>query len=118
MADRIIAVDFDGTLCEDCFPEIGRPNETLFSWLKKRKMLGDKLILWTCRTGDYLADAIVFCLAKGIIFDAINENLPDTIEKFGGDSRKIFADIYIDDKCALPWNAMYMTDISMTDYAV
>lgn len=42
--------------------------------------------------------AINACAEQGLIFDAVNENLPDMIEKFGGDSRKIFADVYIDDK--------------------
>ena len=52
----------------------------------------------SCRRGKDLEIAVDACAKQGLIFDAVNENLPDMIEKFGGDSRKIFADIYIDDK--------------------
>lgn len=51
---KIIAVDFDGTLCENNWPEIGGPNEELIEYLHNRKKDGDKLILWTCRVGDML----------------------------------------------------------------
>ena len=66
-------------------------------------MQGDRLILWTCRSGEQLEEALFFCMARGLVFDAVNENLPETIEQCGGDSRKIFADLYIDDRCAGPW---------------
>ena len=49
----IIAVDFDGTLCEDCFPETGKANEPLIHYLKKMQAEGSKVILWTCRCGDH-----------------------------------------------------------------
>lgn len=32
-------------------------------------------------------------------FDAVNENLPEMVEWYGNDSRKVHADCYIDDKC-------------------
>ena len=99
----IIAVDFDGTLCESCFPEIGRPNIDLIRKLKNSRMQGDKLILWTCRTHEDLSSAIAWCNSYGLHFDAINENLPEILALYGGDSRKIFADIYIDDRCIAPW---------------
>lgn len=99
----IIAVDFDGTLCEECWPEIGTPNLRLIGELIYRKSLGDKLILWTCRAGLPLAQAVRFCKSYGLTFDAVNENLPEIIEKYGSDSRKISADIYIDDRCEKPW---------------
>ncbi len=96
---RIIAVDFDGTLCEDCYPLIGKPNTPLFEYLFECRAMGDRIILWTCRTGQYLEEAIKWCEEEmGFIFDAVNENLPEVIEKFGGDTRKVVADEYIDDK--------------------
>ena len=95
---KIIAVDFDGTLCENKWPEIGEPNTKLIEYLRERKEAGNKVILWTCRNGELLFDAIVWCLGQGLSFDAINENLPEVIEKMGGDSRKIFAHEYIDDR--------------------
>ena len=95
---RIIAVDFDGTLCEDKYPFIGRPNMHLVTILRNAGKFGDRLILWTCRTGSSLERAVRWCGSYGIYFDAVNENLPEIIEKYGGDSRKIFADIYLDDR--------------------
>lgn len=95
---KIIAVDFDGTLCEDKWPEIGFANLELIHHLKEEQEKGARLILWTCRTNNLLFDAIQWCNELGLIFDAVNENLPEMIEKFGGDTRKIVADEYIDDK--------------------
>ena len=103
MRGRIIAVDFDGTLCRDCYPMIGEAHEALIRRLKELRAQGDRLILWTCRQGERLEEAVLFCMARGLFFDAVNANLPETIETFGGDSRKIFADIYIDDRSAVPW---------------
>ena len=56
------------------------------------------MILWTCRTGDLLNAAVKRCEEVGPIFDAVNENLPEVIEEFGSDTRKVFANMYIDDR--------------------
>lgn len=103
MNGHIIAVDFDGTLCSDCYPKIGEANEGLIRRLKELQAGGDRLILWTCRQGVPLEEALHFCLLRGLRFDAINENLPEIVELYGSDSRKIYADIYIDDRSASPW---------------
>ena len=95
---KIIAVDFDGTLCKEKWPDIGDPNTALIEWLISRQTMGDKLILWTCRVGDMLDDAVLWSLKHGLKFDAVNANLPENIEKYGNDCRKVFADIYLDDK--------------------
>lgn len=94
----IIAVDFDGTLCKNQYPEIGEPNNALIEYLKMRQKMDNKLILWTCRVGDKLEQAIDWCQDRGLIFDAVNQNLPEIVESFGGDCRKIFAHEYIDDR--------------------
>jgi hypothetical protein len=96
--NKIIAVDFDGTLCTNEWPNIGKPNAVLIRNLMLSRLDGHKLILWTCRTGELLEQAIQWCENKGLIFDAINENVPEAIERFGGDCRKVYADIYLDDK--------------------
>lgn len=98
MKQNIIAVDFDGTLCENKWPEIGIPNEELIEYLKKRQTNGEKLILWTNRVGNRLDEAVKWSAEKGLVFDAVNENLPEIVEAFGVDSRKIFANEYIDDR--------------------
>ena len=98
----IYAVDFDGTLCEDAWPDIGKPNYILIQILKTLREKGDKFILWTCRTADRLDEAIAWCKEQGLEFDAGNENLPEIIGQFGTESRKVFADIYVDDKVISP----------------
>lgn len=98
----IIAVDFDDTLCFSKWPDLGEPNLRLIEYLKECQRCGNKLILWTCRNGTALQNAVDWCRLQGLIFDAINENLPETIAQYGTDSRKISADFYIDDKSILP----------------
>ena len=95
--NKIIAVDFDGTLCHGNWPDIGEPNIRLINKLLKLQRKGYKIILWTCRNGEPLKQAVEFCKKCGLMFDAVNENLPSLIEKYG-DTRKIAADVYIDDK--------------------
>ena len=96
---KIYAIDFDGTLCKACYPDIGEPNLELIEYLKMQKLYGNKIILWTCRANKQLAEAVEWCKNKGLIFDAINSNLTETISAWtDGESRKIYADVYIDDK--------------------
>jgi len=97
----IIAVDFDGCLCTNAWPEIGEPDLSTISVLKRRQRNGAKLILWTCRAGEALQNAIDWCRLFGLNFDAVNENLPEVMEKFGGDCRKIFANEYWDDRAVV-----------------
>lgn len=99
----IIAVDFDGTLCEDAYPGIGKANNYLIYALKGRQALGDKLILWTCRAGEKLDEAIEWCTEHGLRFDAVNDNLPEVVELYGNNSRKITADVYLDDRSEKRW---------------
>lgn len=93
-----VAIDFDGTLCYNAFPEIGDPNIRVIKLVKLLKFSGVKLILWTCRNGEYLDAAVKWCKEHGLEFDAVNENLKETQECFGGDTRKVWADLYLDDK--------------------
>lgn len=98
MQPKIIAVDFDGTLCESAWPKIGRPYMGVVDYILRQQKRGHKIILWTCRTGMLLDEAVRWCENLGIIFDAVNENLPEIYEKMSGYSRKIVADYYIDDR--------------------
>lgn len=94
----VLAVDFDGTLCTNAWPEIGEPNTALINKLIRFRKEGGELILWTCREGDALDNAVEWCYERDLYFDAINENLPDWTKLFGNNSRKVGADWYIDDK--------------------
>lgn len=96
--NKTYAIDFDGTLCNDLYPKIGSPKDDVIDYVKNIKSEGNKLILWTCRTGSSLEEAKSWCNEKGIEFDAINESLEEDIEGYDDDSRKIVADIYLDDK--------------------
>lgn len=95
---KIIAVDFDGTLCTDKWPEIGEPNEDLIMYLQQHRRNGGKIILWTNRVEERLDEAVEWCKKFGLKFDAINDNLQDVIDTFGFNSRKVFAHEYIDDR--------------------
>lgn len=97
---RTIAVDFDGTLCTSKYPEIGEPNMTLIEQLKEARKNGCYVILWTCREGRLLKDAVKWCKGFGLEFDYLNRNPPERIRKFKSDCRKIGADVYIDDRNA------------------
>lgn len=93
----IIAVDFDGTIVEDAYPGIGEPKIFAFETLKRLQDDGHRLILWTYRCNQRLDEAVDFCKANGIEFYAVNKSFPE--EEFNGDvSRKIHADLFIDDR--------------------
>ena len=92
-----IAVDFDGTIVEHEFPEIGKPVPGAFEWLKRFQEAGATLILWTMRSngqvhGGALFDAVAFCGRHGIVFDYVNMN-----DQPWTDSPKAYAKVYIDD---------------------
>ena len=94
----VYAVDFDGTLCVDAYPGIGPPRFDIINFVKNRRSCGDKVILWTCRSGRELGHAVEWCVAHGLSFDAVNDNLPENIALHNNNSRKISADFYIDDR--------------------
>ena len=102
----IIAVDFDGTLAITEYPKIISPIIRVIDFCKGRRAFGDTLILYTCREGKELEDALKWCKLYDLTFDYVNENPPDRIAVYG-DCRKIYADIYIDDH---NWSLSRITD--------
>lgn len=92
-----IAVDFDGTIVEHQYPKIGKDLLFAFETMKELQKHGALLILWTFRSGDELSEAIDYCRSKGIEFYSINSNYPEEVYD-DSISRKINADVYIDDK--------------------
>ena len=70
----------------------------MVAFAKTVKAQGHKIILWTSRAGADLENAEEWCRLQGIVFDAVNEPLPEQIKRWGNDTRKIYADYYIDDK--------------------
>lgn len=94
---RKIAVDFDGTIVENAYPRIGKPMLFAFDTMKKLQDKGFRLILWTYRHGKSLDEAVVFCKEHGVEFYAVNQSFPEE-EATDDVSRKINADIFIDDR--------------------
>ncbi len=97
MANIKIAIDFDGTIVEHKYPEIGKEKLFAFETLRELQKKGCKLILWTVRSGKELEEAVEFCRNKGVEFYAVNKNYPEEVidENL---VRKIEVDIYIDDR--------------------
>jgi hydroxymethylpyrimidine pyrophosphatase-like HAD family hydrolase len=93
-----LAIDFDGTIVEHRYPEIGREMLFAFDTLKALHEQGHQLILWTYRTGKELDDAVEYCRKNGIEFYAINNSYPEEVFNNDFASRKIMADVFIDDK--------------------
>lgn len=93
-----IAVDFDGTICEFEYPAIGPLIPRAKEVLTRYKEQGGHIVIWTCRCGPRLAEAIMWLKAQGVPFDNVNMNMRHRERAFGGDTRKVSADLYIDDK--------------------
>lgn len=97
---KTIAVDFDGTLCASEWPKIGAPNTALIDQLKQEQKNGAVIILWTCREGRLLKEAVKWLKSQGLACNYVNRNSPERIRMYKNDCRKIGADIYIDDRTA------------------
>lgn len=105
-----IALDFDGTLVEHKYPEIGAEIPDAVEMVKKLISDGHRLILWTVRERELLDDAIAWCEERGLAFYAINKNYPEETPEDKYFSRKLQADIFIDDRSlgGLPdWPTIY-----------
>ena len=103
----IIAVDFDGTIVEHRYPDIGREKPFAIETLKKLTEEQHRLILWTVRKGKLLQEAVEFCRTRGLDFYAVNRNFPEENEP---EERKLRADLWIDDRNlgGLPdWGTIY-----------
>lgn len=106
----IIAVDFDGILCENRFPEIGAPNYEMVSFVRQLIDKGHEVVLWTSRTGYRLTEAVEWCNDRGLHFCAINENAPSNLAQYLAEyptpSPKVYADLYLEDRD--PWFVRYV----------
>ncbi len=106
----IIAVDFDGTIVEHKYPNIGEERPFAISTLRALAAQHHRLILWTVRRGELLEEAVEWCRSRGLEFYAVNKNFPEEILDSSGCFGKINADIFIDD-CNLgglpDWGVIY-----------
>jgi hypothetical protein len=104
----VIAVDFDGTIVEHEYPNIGKAIPFAIETLLQLQKEGHILLMWTVRDGETLQEAVNYCDRKGLKFHAVNKNHPD--EDVSNSSRKLNADLYIDDRNlgGLPdWGVIY-----------
>ena len=105
-----IAVDFDGTIVEHRYPAIGPEKPFAIDTLKYLCAQRHKLILWTVREGELLDEAVAYCQRRGLEFYAVNKNYPEEKPTHEGYSRKLQADLFIDDRNlgGLPdWGKIY-----------
>lgn len=94
----IIAVDFDGVICNSAYPALGDPMPGVKKAIKEIRDRGHYVIVWTCRTGDQLIEAVNWLRGERIGFDRINDHSPENIAIYGPGGKKIYADVYIDDR--------------------
>ncbi len=115
-----IAVDFDGTIVEHKYPEIGKPVLFAFEALKELNKRGHKLILWTYRSGKELEEAVEFCRKKGVEFYAVNKSHPEEVFDEKNMSRKIDAELFIDDRNVggFPGWAAILHELHPEDFAL
>ena len=106
-----IAIDFDGTIVEHRYPEIGPERPFAIDTLKMLINDRHRLILWTVREGELLQEAVEWCRERGVEFWAVNHDYPEETEANNPHfSRKLKADLFIDDRNlgGLPdWGTIY-----------
>lgn len=107
----LIAVDFDGTIVQHRYPEIGSEIPFATQTLKMLIEDGHRLILWTVREGELLEEAVEWCRKRGVEFYAVNKDFPEEdVDKNIHYSRKLKVDLWIDDRNVggLPdWGTIY-----------
>lgn len=118
----IIAVDFDGTIVEDRYPEIGKERPFAIATLKQLIKDGHRLILWSVREGSRLERAKQWCEERGVHFFAVNRDYEDDELTSMHHSHKVKADVFIDDRNVggLPdWGTIYQlinNKLSLEEY--
>ena len=105
---KVIALDFDGTLFENKFPEIGEPRMRVIENALEEQLHGADLVLWTCREGKLLDDALAACAEYGLYFSAVNDSTDEWKKEFNNSPRKIGASEYWDDKSINPDSIDYV----------
>ncbi len=98
----VIAIDFDGTITTESFPQVGQLMVGADAVIRRLFADGHKIIINTCRSGKYEGWAEDFLKENLIPYHLINSNLPELIDLYKQDCRKISADIYIDNTCLFP----------------
>lgn len=110
-----IAIDFDGTIVEHQYPDIGPEAPGAIEWMKRFIEAGARLILFTMRSGDTLYEAVEFCQRAGVTFFGVNENPNQIIWTI---SPKPYAQVYIDDHgVGIPLRASMTVERQCVDWS-
>lgn len=105
----IFGIDFDGTIVEDKWPDIGEPKQKVVDYIKQLQDKGHKWVLLTCRHDDGLISALTWLFNHGLYPAAVNDNTTEKIAEFNSNPRKVYADVYIDDHNA---GGVYLPSLS------
>jgi hypothetical protein len=107
----VIAIDFDDTIAYSNYPDILGIKPNAAEVIGKMHNEGNDIIVWTCRLGEPLEMAEAFLKENKILHHTVNKHIQRIMDKYGNDTRKIYADVYIDDKNlgGIPddWNEIY-----------
>ena len=95
MVKKVIAIDFDGTIVDDKFPDFGDVKEGAKEVINELLEVGHEVIIWSCQDAEEI-EHVLYRL--GINYTAINENTESMMQRWGNNPRKIGADNFIDDK--------------------
>ena len=99
----VIAIDFDGTIVQHMYPDIGETMDGALEGLHQLAMDGHHIVIWTCRVGKELIDVRNWLNGNGVIYDALNHNAGCVNFPTGP---KIYYDILVDDRawdCVIDW---------------
>ena len=94
----VIAIDFDGTIVTEAYPDIGQEIAGAIDSIKRIQELGAECVLWTCRSDQHLEDAVLWLSDRGVDLRYKNENTKEQMDYWKTNPRKIAADIYVDDR--------------------
>ena len=105
----IFGIDFDGTIVENAWPEIGEPKQKVVDYIKALQRKGHKWILLTCRHDENLQEAVDWLHEHDLYPETVNDNINEKIREFNSNPRKVYADVYIDDHNA---GGVYLPNLS------
>ena len=95
-----ISIDFDGCIVTLAYPQIGKVRNGAKAVITRWYNEGHTIVINSCRNGNMQKEMVIALVHNGIPFHYVNENSQALIDLYGGDTRKISADIYFDDRSA------------------
>lgn len=94
MKYKYFAIDFDGTITDRY---TGKINPDAIRVINRIREHGGEVAIWTCRTDQDAEEAKQLLKESNLMYDSFNDTLPSVKKQWGGNGRKIWAEVYIDD---------------------